>query len=179
MRKILSILMSVTLLFALCSCSPAMPFEGEQLALTLTDNSNSGRTDIVINSDGTFTGNYIHTAPNDVDENYPNGTVMICNFTGEFNKIKKLNDYAYRLTTDGVNLGDIVGSSWIENGIQYVSAAARGIEDCKEFILYLPETPTNKLSLEFLSWCPYPVDKTLNGYGLLNTDLMYGFFEQQ
>ena len=177
MKKVLCILMSVTLLFSLCSCTKTMPFEGEQLTLALTDDSGAGRTDLVINRDGTFTGTYTHVNPDDVDVDYPNGTVTTCNFSGEFSKIKKLNDYSYRLTTEGVNLGDIVGSSWIENGIQYISAAARGIEDTKEFILYLPGAPTKNLSLEFLSWCHYPVAETLGGYGLLNTDLMYGFFE--
>ena len=176
MRKILCILMSVTLLFTLCSCSKKMPFEEEQLTLVLLDDS-TGRTDITINRDGTFTGRYVRTLPDEVSEAYPDGTVMLCDFDGEFTKIKKLNDYAYKLTTDGLNLGDIVGSGWIENGVQYISAAARGIEDTKEFILYLPETPTNKLSQEFLSWCPHPLDGTLPCYGLLNTELMYGFFE--
>ena len=177
MRKFLSITLCLILLVSLCSCTKTMPFEGEELALVLTDDSGAGRTDIVINKDGTFKGTYMNVNPDDVDTDYPKGTVTKCEFTGEFSKIKKLNDYSYKLTTEGVNLGDIVGSSWIENGIQYVSAAARGIEDCKEFILYLPGAPTKNLSMEFLSWCHYPVAATLPGYGLLNTDLMYGFFE--
>ncbi len=176
MRKILCALMSVVLLFSLCSCSVTMPFEEEQLALVLSD-GNTGRTDLVINRDGTFTGTFINANPDDVASDYPEGTVRICNFSGEFTKIKKLNNYAYKLTTEGITMEDIVGSSWIENGIQYISAAARGIEDSKEFVLYLPGTPTNALSEEFLSWCPYTPEGKIENYALLNAELMYGFFE--
>jgi len=179
MRKFLSITLCLVLLVSLCSCGKVnLPIPEEGLTLTLTEGG-AGRTDLNLNPDGTFTGRYVHINPDDQTPEYPNGTVSVCDFSGEFTKMKKLNDYAYKLTTEGVMLTDIVGSSWVENGIQYISAAAHGIENSKEFVLYLPETPTRNLSLEFLSWCPYPVATTLPGYGLLNADLMYGFFEHE
>ena len=95
MRKILCALMSVVLLFSLCSCSVTMPFEEEQLALVLSD-GNTGRTDLVINRDGTFTGTFINANPDDVASDYPDGTVRICNFSGEFTKIAEHSDGGVR-----------------------------------------------------------------------------------
>ena len=54
------------------------------------------------------------------------------------------------------------------------------MEEGKDFILYLPDTPTQGLDEEFLSWWPgqYQEEKTgtLDFYGLYNVDKGYGFF---
>jgi len=68
----------------------------------------------------------------------------------------------------------------VEDGVRYVSSEPYGVEEGKDFILYLPDTPTQGLDEEFLSWWPgqYQEDQsdTLGFYGLYNVDMGYGFF---
>ena len=72
------------------------------------------------------------------------------------------------------------GKEWVEDGVRYVSSEPYGVEQGKDFILYLPDTPTDGLNEEFLSWWPgqYQEDQpdTLDFYGLYNVDMGYGFF---
>ena len=57
-----------------------------------------------------------------------------------------------------------------------------GMEKGKNYILYLPDTPLDGLSEEFLMWWPgrYDIQEqertTLGYYGLYNQDMEYGFF---
>ena len=56
------------------------------------------------------------------------------------------------------------------------------LEKGKNYILYLPDTPLDGLSEEFLMWWPGRYDMqeqertTLGYYGLYNQDMEYGFF---
>ena len=56
-----------------------------------------------------------------------------------------------------------------------------GMEDGETFVLYLPDTPTDGLDEDFLSWwpgcyAPEGAPETLETYGLLNAKMGYGFF---
>lgn len=60
-------------------------------------------------------------------------------------------------------------------------AAPYGMEDGETFVLYLPDTPTDGLDEDFLSWwpgcyAPEGAPETLETYGLLNAKMGYGFF---
>ncbi len=70
-------------------------------------------------------------------------------------------------------------TEWIEDGVRYIASEAYGLETGKEFLLYSPETPTEGLDEEFLTWWPsWNVEDTgtLNCWGLLNQEMGYGFF---
>ena len=74
------------------------------------------------------------------------------------------------------------GKEYIEDEIRYVSSSPYGLEEGKEFILYLPNMPLKNLSEEFLSWWPGRYldeeEKTdvLKCYGIFNKVKGYGFF---
>lgn len=116
----------------------------------------------------------------DSEESYPDGTMYLCNFSGKFTDIKQLDDHSYSLTLDELTSDYEQGKEWVEDGVRYVSSEPYGVEEGKDFILYLPDTPTEGLNEEFLSWWPgqYQEDQsdTLGFYGLYNVDMGYGFF---
>ena len=67
-----------------------------------------------------------------------------------------MDEYSYSMTLSELNCDDEGGKEWIEDGICYVPAAPYGMEDGETFVLYLPDTPTDGLDEDFLSWCVRP-----------------------
>lgn len=139
-------------------------------------------TIITLSQYGSFDGVYRDSDMGDGGEDYPNGSVYISVFSGNFEDIKQINDYTY-----SVILGEVItqhnkGEEWIEDKIRYVASAPYGLESGKEFILYTPKTPVKELPEDFWSWWPnrYLSDEetleTLSCYGIYNKELGYGFF---
>ena len=114
-------------------------------------------------------------------EDHPNGTIYICDFSGRFSELEKVDKYSYSLTLAEISSDYEVEKEWIEDGVRYVSSAPYGMEEGDEFILYLPDTPIDGLDEEFLSWWQCWVmygeqTGTLEMYGLYNIKMGYGFF---
>lgn len=141
-------------------------------------------TTLTLNLDGTFAGQYHDSNMGENGEDYPNGTVYYCNFSGRFGSMMKLNDYAYYMRLEELVYDTDIGREQIgeEEGIRYVTAEPYGIAGGEEFIFYLPGTPVEELNEDFLSWWPDAylwrngeLD-TLTGYGLHNVNTGDGFF---
>lgn len=138
-------------------------------------------TSLTLEQDGTFSGQFHDSDMGAIGEDYPNGTVYLCHFSGRFSDIEKVDEYSYSMTLSELNCDDEGGEEWIEDGICYVPAAPYGMEDGETFVLYLPDTPTDGLDEDFLSWwpgcyAPEGAPETLETYGLLNAKMGYGFF---
>ena len=135
---------------------------------------------LTLAADSSFSGEYHDSDMGDGGDDYPDGTVYLCNFSGKFTDIKQLDDHSYSLTLEELSSDYEQGKEWVEDGVRYVSSEPYGVEQGKDFILYLPDTPTDGLNEEFLSWWPgqYQEDQsdTLDFYGLYNVDMGYGFF---
>lgn len=138
-------------------------------------------TSMTLEQDGAFSGAYYDADMGVYDEDYPNGTVYICDFSGRFSDIEKVDEYSYSLTLAGLDSDYEAGKEWIENGTKNISSEPYGMEDGDKFILYLPDTPIDGLDEGFLSWWPgrYALEgqpETLEMYGLYNVKMGYGFF---
>ena len=137
-------------------------------------------TGLTLAADGSFSGEYHDSDMGDSGDDYPDGTVYLCNFSGKFTEIKQLDDHSYSLTLEELSSDYEQGKEWVEDGVRYVSSEPYGVEQGKDFILYLPDTPTDGLNEEFLSWWPGQYQEgqsdTLDFYGLYNVDMGYGFF---
>ena len=150
------------------------------LAFTFSSGAGGWSTDIFLQEDGTFSGAYYDSDMGSADNDYPNGTVYYCNFGGKLDIVQKLDAYSYTLKL--ASLEKEKGKEYIEDGIRYVPSEPYGMERGKNYILYLPDTPLEGLSEEFLMWWPGRYDMqeqertTLGYYGLYNTDMQYGFF---
>ena len=155
----------------------------EDLPMDLIFSSGVGAwsTALRLERDGTFSGEH-HDSDMGVDgEDHPNGTIYICDFSGRFSELEKVDKYSYSLTLAEISSDYEVEKEWIEDGVRYVSSAPYGMEEGDEFILYLPDTPIDGLDEEFLSWWQCWVmygeqTGTLEMYGLYNIKMGYGFF---
>ncbi len=141
-------------------------------------------TYLTLEQDGVFSGVYYSADRWDCGEDYPNGTMCVCKFSGQFSDIEKLDEYSYSLTLAELNSEYEVGEEWIENGVKNIAISSRpyGMEKGDTYILYLPDTPTDGLNEDFLSWWPgryasAGTPETLEQYGIYNVEMGYGFFE--
>ena len=128
--------------------------------------------------DGSFTGAFSDSEMGERDENdYPNGTVYFCNFSGQFANIKKVNDYTYSMTLDSVVIDK--EADRIEDGIRYKEGEPSGMDSGTEIYFYTPDAPVSELPAGFLSWWQIrSADATTLGcYGIYNKSADAGFFQ--
>lgn len=158
-----------------------LPFE-DTIEMVFLSGAGGWGTSISLHKDGSFYGEYHDSEMGDMGDDYPNGTVYICDFEGKFKDIEKIDDNSFRLVLDELKTEEEPDTQWIHEGIRYYAAEAYGIAGGNEFIFYLPETSTDGLSEDFLSWWPGRFEPetpgTLNAYGLYNLNEGCGFFSQ-
>lgn len=163
----------------------ALPYP---LELHFSSGAGAWSSSIVIESDGSFSGNYHDTDMGVVGEEYPNGTVYECNFKGKFKSVRQVNEYTYLFVMDSIRTERKPDEVRVVDGVRYVSTSPAGMmseegtKPAKEFWLYTPEAPIEKLSEEFLTWWPRRMEKDelaqLSMYGLCNTETEEGFFAE-
>ena len=138
-------------------------------------------TGITLKPDGTFVGSYSDSEMGIIGDGYPNGTVYVCEFTGKFDIVEKIDKTSYSLKLADITTIDVEGKEWISDGIKYIASVPYGLEEGKDFVLYTPDKKLDDLSEGFLSWWPLRYDaeeySTLSVYGLHNLETDYGFFE--
>ncbi len=166
-----------------------LPLPEETVKFAFSSGAGAWSSGITLNRDGTFTGHYSDSEMGITGEGYPNGSAYICDFTGKFVNIEKINDYTYKMTLADLQTQKPEGQEWIENGIRYIASEPLGLVDtlnhreCTEFILYLPDAPVDQLNAEFLSWSPFKskyntdAKQTLSCYGIWNVTTNDGFFD--
>ena len=157
-----------------------------ELPLEVRFSSGAGawETVMVLNRDGSFSGEYYDADMGDRGDGYPNGTEYVCSFSGQFGDIMQTDSNTYAMTLSEITMEKEAGEEWIEDGILYIASDPYGLEDGTEYRLYLPETEKEGLPENFLSWYPgwnfqdsdgnYP--DTLSCFGIYNVKMGYGFF---
>ncbi len=137
-------------------------------------------SELELHGDGSFTGSYSDSDMGDTGDDYPNGTMYVCNFLGQFKDIRKTGEHTYEMTLEGLQKEDIEDE--IIDGVHKVPSTAYGIEDGKKFTLYTPDTPLSEIPEELEGWDPYRFDEdsdsrtTLGAYALYNEATGDGFF---
>ena len=119
----------------------------------------------------------------DTGPGYPYGTVYICNFSGRFTNVTQVSSLEYRMDMTGLTLEDTPGTITIENNIRYIASDPYGLDDGKEFRLYLPGRATGTLPQAYLDWVSAPnawswsnPPASLPFWGLYNVNGQMGFF---
>ncbi len=138
-------------------------------------------TEVVVSEDGSFTGHFHDTDMGDTGDDYPEGTLYECIFTGRFAVTGKIDPYTYELRLVVLNLDGDIGAKRIVDGVKVITAGAYGIEGGDAFMLYCPGRATADLPEAFLEWICMPnawekAPGTLPFYGLYNVEAGTGFF---
>ena len=106
-------------------------------------------TDMRIQADGSFTGEYHDSEMGDMKDEYPNGTVYFCNFSGQMSFVEKKDD-CWILKVE--KLVRKPAEESIAEGFRYVPGEACGLAEGDEMKLYAPGTPVSVLSEEMQLW---------------------------
>ena len=154
----------------------------EEIPTEFTFASGAGAwcTFLLLEHDGSFKGSYHDSEMGSNAEEYPKGTCYVCEFSGKFDNIVKINDYCYSMILTEITTENEYGEEWIKNEVRYIASNPYGIHNGEEFILYLPGTPVSELSEKFKSWSPFlrgdDAPDTMSDYGICNVNTGHGFF---
>jgi len=138
-------------------------------------------TELVVSEDGSFTGYFHDWDLGDAGDDYPDGTLYECRFSGMFAVTGMIDPYTYALRLTALDLEGDTGVEYIVDGVKVISAGAYGLEGGDVFMLYCPGKETADLSEEFLEWIRMPnaweaVPDALPFYGLYNAEEGLGFY---
>lgn len=134
-----------------------------------------------LDADGAFTGQYYDFEMGDSAEEYPNGTIYLCNFSGTFSELEQIDEYVYSLHLDSLMENENPGKVEYEDGVRYIYDEAYGLNDANDFLVYCPGIPIEKLPEDFLIWANTFVDtettEILPSYGIYCETTENGFVE--
>lgn len=109
-------------------------------------------TDLRILPDGSFSGEYHDSEMGDSAEEYPDGTVYLCSFTGQMSVKEQAEDGAWIIRVDRLKTDESQEAEYIDGGIRYLAAEPYGLSEGDEMRLYRPGTPVNVFSEDMLFW---------------------------
>lgn len=136
-------------------------------------------TEITLNADGTFSGQYHDSEMGDTGNQYPDGTVYISKFNGKFTTPKQINEYTYSTQLDYLNSEGTIGDEYYENNQRYIISEPYGFDDADEFMIYLPGIAMSDLPEGFIGWLYAVINvqttEILPCYGIYNVGGEEGF----
>jgi len=169
--------------------SPSTPAESSIEAIlaqipgqfTFSSGAGGWSTTLDIAPDGSFVGHHHDSDMGDTGPNFPNGTVYQCDFSGHLQVTGQVNEYEYWLvlvdiTQDGTTDDETIGT----DGVRYIVSYPYGMDNARDFNLYLPGHPVATLPEGYLNWVipSGALDQsatTLPFWGLYNVGGQQGF----
>ena len=133
------------------------------------------RTTLTIFEDGSFVGQYS-------DSDMGARQYYLSNFSGQFTKPEKVNDYTYSMQISELTYAEEVGKEEQKDELLYIYDEAYGIAGAKEILVYLPGAPLAELPENYKNWVNDEVSMIgdnvteLPFYGLYNEAEECGFF---
>lgn len=158
-----------------------LPFAGqEQIDFVFSSGVGAWATELSVFEDGSFEGSYHDADMGDTGEDYPNGVVYVCNFSGKFVQTAQVDEYTYLLQVEELELEETPGTESIENGIRYIYSQPYGMPEDGEMYLFLPGIALGELPDAYIGWVTMAIQdsnaSTLPFYGLYSPEDEYGFF---
>lgn len=156
MRKTLAwVLTFILLLSAAGACadyeSPTFE-ELDGLEWSFCSGVGAWSTDLRIQADGSFSGNFHDSEMGDIGEGYPDGTIYVCSFTGRMTLMEQADEYSWKVHVDSLIVDDEPGIETIDEDIRFVTTDPYGISEGDDMLLYRPGTPMDALSEDMQMW---------------------------
>lgn len=145
-----------------------------------TSGAGAWATNLTVYRDGTFSGDFRDTDMGSSGEEYIY-TKYLCDFSGAFKNVEKINDYSYYVELDYLDYEKDSDTEEIIDGCRYMYSNAYGIYGGDTFCIYTPDTLVRDIPYEFRRWITILLGKTdneeLGCYGIYNIAEQVGFFE--
>lgn len=154
--------------------------EFKNLQFIFSSGAGGWATYLNIHEDGSFAGEYFDGDMGVTGEDYPNGTMYQCNFSGQFTQPIKVNDYTYSMKIQKINYENEAGTEKIIDGTLYIYSEPYGLDGAEAILIYLPGAPLEELPEDFKNWTNYYIYSESDGtalpfLGLYNEAEQYGF----
>lgn len=146
-----------------------------------TSGAGAWSTRLNISSDGSFDGNFHDSDMGVRGEDYPGGTVHLCNFTGQFGDVEKVNDYTYSMKILNIEYANEPGTEEIKEQRKFMYSTPYGLDKARELLVYTPGAPVSELPEPYLEWVRRlkpSLGSTLGFYGIYNAAEKGGFIEE-
>ena len=109
-------------------------------------------TDMRIQADGTFSGEYHDSEMGEIGEAYPYGTVYGCSFHGTMTVAEEADENTWKIRIDSLKMDEGQVREAIDGGIRYITTEPYGITEGDTMLLYRPGTSLSTLTEEMLIW---------------------------
>lgn len=156
----------------------------ENYNFCFTSGVGSWSTELEVNEDGTFQGNYHDTDMGDSGEEYPNGTMYVSDFSGKFTDLEAVNNYTYIAQIEYIQCEEAPGTTEISDGMRIIYSEPYGMDHAENILFYTKGAPAAELSQGYLDWVrtlPGTIDE--NGQlafpGIYNEVAQEGFFSTE
>ena len=156
MKKIAAMILTLSLSLMACpvvTMAEEVSFDQlEGLEWSFSSGAGGWSTDMRILKDGSVSGEFHDSEMGEMAEEYPDGTVYCCSFTGQMSLGKQIDEYACEIRIDNLKLDESQEKESIDGGIRYVKAEAYGLSESDVMQLYRPGTPVSLLSDDMKMW---------------------------
>lgn len=138
-------------------------------------------TELYIERDGYFHGDYHDSEMGAIGEGYENGEYYTSVFTGHFTDLKKIDDYTYEMKLADISYKNEVGTSEIIDNMKYIYSTAYGLDGGETFKVYLPGKSVAEIDEEVYDWLFMANGEgdTLHMVALENVNEKTGFFSDE
>ena len=109
-------------------------------------------TELNILSDGSFIGNFHDSEMGETGEDYPEGTIYVCSFSGRMSLIEQAEENVWKIRIDELKLDEEPGGELVDDGARFVYTEPYGVSEGDEMLLYAPGTPMDVFSEDMLFW---------------------------
>ena len=109
-------------------------------------------TELRFAEDGSFSGEFHDSEMGEFADEYPNGTTYCCAFTGQMSVVERMDENAWTMRVDRLDLEKEPGEESIDDGVRFVTSEPYGISEGDEMTLYLPGTPVDALTEDMRMW---------------------------
>lgn len=135
--------------------------------------------ELLINPDGSFTGNYHDSEMGNMGDDYPNGTVYESSYHGTLTVDGENGENSWKLKVESLETDGTDGEERIEDEIRYVTCEPAGFKEGDTLTLFAPGYSVADLPEGYLFWAHLnvynPQPEELPVYGIYNEEQETGF----
>lgn len=138
-------------------------------------------TELTLEPDGCFTGLFLDADMGVSDpEKFPGGTRYICRFHGKFTQPAKVDETAYSMELESLELEHPDDESEeYADGVRYIYAGPYGLEGAAAIMIYLPGALAESLPEGVLRAVKGPYDWEPTEAGTLGLTVLYNVSQEQ
>lgn len=137
-----------------------MPF-AQETAWVFSSGAGAWATNLVIEPDGTFTGNFADADMGDMGADYPHGTYYTCYFSGKLSDPVQVDTLRYEMIVERLNCDTEPDTVWFEDGVRYISTLPYGLFQGDVLTLYDSGASVSLMTDKEISWVSPNLD---NGF---------------